>query len=148
REAGANEAAQQWFAARWHLDRLVKMHPDDAALHGRLARACLELNELDQAVAEFSKAIEQAGDDPQLWHGRGRAYGRQQHWKEALADLNRAIQLAPENGAIRLSRHWLHMKTGQGDDAAEDYAQAAELSNAVRLKRGRFFHNRKDPYPA
>src|SRR5262249_25820422 len=44
-EAEACEEAGQWFAARWHLDRLMEAEPANRALRARRARACAALGE-------------------------------------------------------------------------------------------------------
>jgi tetratricopeptide (TPR) repeat protein len=48
---------QQWFAARWHLDRLIAATPGDGPLHARRGRALLELGRWDEADADFARAF-------------------------------------------------------------------------------------------
>jgi hypothetical protein len=43
-EAAASEKAGQWFAARFHLDRLVELDPADPTLRERQARAQAKLS--------------------------------------------------------------------------------------------------------
>jgi hypothetical protein len=42
-EAEESELEQQWFAAAFHLQRLLSMRPGDSSLTGRLARVQLHL---------------------------------------------------------------------------------------------------------
>jgi WD40 repeat protein/tRNA A-37 threonylcarbamoyl transferase component Bud32 len=42
-QAAEQEAAGQWFAARWHLDRLLEAEPENKDFHGRRAHANAEL---------------------------------------------------------------------------------------------------------
>ena len=48
-EASASERAKQWFAAVFHLDRLVKMQPDSGTLRSRRDRAQAELDRAGRA---------------------------------------------------------------------------------------------------
>ena len=45
REAEASEKAQQWFAAVFHLDRLIAAQPDDRPLRNRRTSAYAHLNQ-------------------------------------------------------------------------------------------------------
>jgi len=46
REAAASEKAHQWFGARFHLDRLLALKPNEPSLLQRRTRAAEELNRL------------------------------------------------------------------------------------------------------
>jgi WD40 repeat protein/Flp pilus assembly protein TadD len=55
-EAAAAERARQWFAAVFHLDRLLAAAPDDAALLRSRAAAHAELGHYPQADADLTRA--------------------------------------------------------------------------------------------
>jgi tetratricopeptide (TPR) repeat protein len=57
-EAGECEATRDWFAASWHLDRVIQAEPDDPTLHDRRGRVFAELSEWKSAATHFRKAIE------------------------------------------------------------------------------------------
>jgi tetratricopeptide (TPR) repeat protein len=58
READECGASRQWFAARWHLDRLLALDPRDAALCGRRGQLYAEQAQWSAAAADFTRAIE------------------------------------------------------------------------------------------
>src|SRR5207247_1385790 len=69
------DTGRHWFAARFHLDRLMSEGTPDAMLHKRRGRAEVELRDWDNAVSDYTKAIELGLDgDPEVWLGR--AWGR------------------------------------------------------------------------
>ena len=55
----------------------------------------------DQAIADFSRAIELNPDNAEYWHDRGAAYFRKGDYDRAIADYARACQLAPGNSQYR-----------------------------------------------
>jgi tetratricopeptide (TPR) repeat protein len=68
--AAAGEAAGNWFAAAFHLDRLCRLRPWDAEVRLRLARAYAELKQPDKAALHYAAAVLQ---DPRV--GMRRAPG-------------------------------------------------------------------------
>ena len=55
----------------------------------------------DQAIADFSRAIELNPDNAEYWHDRGAAYFRKGDYDQAIADYAHACQLAPGNVQYR-----------------------------------------------
>jgi WD40 repeat protein/tRNA A-37 threonylcarbamoyl transferase component Bud32 len=56
REAASSEQAGQWFAARWHLDRLIAATPADRSLYLRRGSALKKLGRLAEAEEDYGKA--------------------------------------------------------------------------------------------
>jgi tetratricopeptide (TPR) repeat protein/roadblock/LC7 domain-containing protein len=54
-EAEACEATGECFAARKHLDRLIKAEPANEALRQRRARACIPLGDWQQVIDDYTK---------------------------------------------------------------------------------------------
>ena len=80
----------------------------------------------DQAIGDFTKAVEL---DPSLdvaYYNRANAYGHKALYDEAIADYTRAIQIAPDNSAYT-NRAWAHEKKGERDFAISDYRAALKL---------------------
>jgi hypothetical protein len=55
--AEESERAGQWFAALWHLDRMIAARPVDGPLHARRAHAHVALGHWDMTIADASEAI-------------------------------------------------------------------------------------------
>jgi tetratricopeptide (TPR) repeat protein len=46
-----------WFAAAFHLSRLIEAEPASGPLHARRGRACYELGQWDRAAADLNEAV-------------------------------------------------------------------------------------------
>jgi|AGTN01.3.fsa_nt_gi Tetratricopeptide repeat. len=69
----------------------LKKKPNNANLYGQRALNFFALNRCDEAVSDYSKAIELAPDCLGLWRCRGTAYLVLERWKEAESDLSHVI---------------------------------------------------------
>ncbi|GHE32964.1 hypothetical protein GCM10017673_39810 [Streptosporangium violaceochromogenes] len=90
--------------ARAAFDRTVELAPSLAAAWAGRGMLAFETGDVEGAVADLSRALEQ-GADPVLLFNRAmalRAAGREE---EALADLARALELAPDDDDIREAVH-------------------------------------------
>jgi Tfp pilus assembly protein PilF len=67
-EAEDAEEADQWFAALFHLNRLIDAQSDGSDLHIRRAFAHAELEQKDKAARDFAKAMESAPTEVEPWH--------------------------------------------------------------------------------
>jgi WD40 repeat protein/tRNA A-37 threonylcarbamoyl transferase component Bud32 len=76
REAEDAEAGEQWFAAVWHLDRLLGTGPGQAALLHRRGVAHANLGQFDKASADFAAAVQSDEANAEMWadHTRLRCY--------------------------------------------------------------------------
>ncbi len=103
-------------AATSEFDHVLRLSPKEPrALEGR--RLCdrykrareflesgkrrLETGDFAGAVEAFGSALEARGDFATAYYCRGLAHERLGHGREALADLERAVALAPENPAFQ-----------------------------------------------
>ena len=59
------------------------------------ARQLLQAGQAQQAAVAYSALIERSPGDPDHWLGRGLAHARQSQWAAAMADLEKAVSLAP-----------------------------------------------------
>ena len=67
------------------------VHAQDAAG----ARQLLQSGQAQQAAVAYSALIERSPGDPDHWLGRGLAHARHSQWAAAMADLEKAVSLAP-----------------------------------------------------
>lgn len=145
--ADDSEAAGQWFAVAWHLERelgrLTATTPatDEekrtlAELNMRCGRALMrqdkwEEAQWEQAKQKFSKAIEY---EPDLWrHWSDRASVNEQSneselLQAALSDYTQAIELAqPPERSLHISRAVLNSRLNRSASAVEDWTAAIDL---------------------
>jgi tetratricopeptide (TPR) repeat protein/serine/threonine protein kinase len=104
-----------------------------------------ELQDLDKAVAEHTKAIELEPDNLFHWWGRGADYEIKRDWDKALCDFKKAIELDPNEHNIEpLFDIWrrsgnVYLNQKQWDQAGVAYSKSIQLqpNNGVAyLHRG------------
>jgi WD40 repeat protein/tetratricopeptide (TPR) repeat protein len=66
-EASLAESEGRPFGAKWHLDRLLRANPGEAALALRRTHAHGALEEWDRAIADCLRVIELRDDRPETW---------------------------------------------------------------------------------
>src|SRR5262249_51328229 len=91
RQAEDAQKSKDWFAARWHGERLVALRPEDGAAWAVLGSAPPGLRHWDEAVAAYSKAIERGGSPGSVWSRRGEAHAEKGDWQRAADDLQEAV---------------------------------------------------------
>jgi tetratricopeptide (TPR) repeat protein len=138
REARAAEAANEWFAAQWHLARLGDDEPASEDLHARRGRAYALSNRWGPAIAELTKALKPEDLRVELWYLRGLAYYALNQNHKALADFDAAIRreqfLRRRNAevggtwVIWFRRGQTYFRLGQMDKASADFSQVLKLN--------------------
>ncbi len=64
------------------------------------AQQAMAAGEAEQAIAAWSMVLERDPENVSALVGRGTAYGWQQDWARAEADINRALRLAPNDLSV------------------------------------------------
>jgi tetratricopeptide (TPR) repeat protein len=82
---------KDWSGAIPHLDGLVAALPRDWRAYHLRGSCCFNLGDYQAAVNDSTRAIELGADGPGTWTDRGMAYFRLGKWKEAAADLEKAM---------------------------------------------------------
>jgi WD40 repeat protein/tetratricopeptide (TPR) repeat protein len=134
REAGEAEKAGLWFAAAWHLDRLLRREPESAPLLARRARALVELGHAERALADLTVLFRQPPKDGEPWFTRGRAHAQRGDWRKALADYSEALKRTPRDGAVWLSQSVAHALLGEMEKAEDAYRRAVNYAGVIRLR--------------
>jgi len=81
----------------------------------------------DQAIADFSKAIELNPQDAKGYHMRGVAWHQKRDLDKAISDLTKAIQMDPGDALAYYNRGVVWNDKGGFDEAIEDYTQYIKL---------------------
>ena len=118
----------------------------DAAAHGNKGKELAAAGKLDEAIAEYTKALEISPKDELLYRNRGLVYRANNKFPEAIADFAKAIELAPKSELGYVERGQVLMIQNQFDAALVDYNKAVELNpnNPVCYdRRGFVFYNLK-----
>jgi tetratricopeptide (TPR) repeat protein len=113
-------------AAIGDFRKLVAQKPDDAVLVGQLAMLYLAAKQPRQAIKRFSRSIELDDKNFASWRGRSDAEISIGDHKAALADLEMALTLQPDDSGVLNNLAWL-LATSP-DDAIRDGKRAIELA--------------------
>jgi WD40 repeat protein/tRNA A-37 threonylcarbamoyl transferase component Bud32 len=108
REEESSASSGHWFAARWHLDRLVLARPHDGTLAARRGYALSRLGRWAEAEQDFTRAIQFGAAGPShsaLYHFRGVARAELHRWAEA--DFDFVVDSELSGGTASASFHAL-----------------------------------------
>ncbi|MCZ6675671.1 MAG: tetratricopeptide repeat protein, partial [Candidatus Poribacteria bacterium] len=120
--------------------KVIALSPKDSLVHLRLG-AVYELEGKDQdAVNAYKQVIALAPDSAIGYNQLAYHYGEKaQNLDDALSLVQKAVQLAPKNGAILDTLGWVHFKRGNYTEAVERLKQAIQgipYSSTIRYHLG------------
>jgi WD40 repeat protein/Tfp pilus assembly protein PilF len=129
RLAAESAAAGHWFAARWHLDRMIAARPGDWFAHALRSKAQLQLGRRDRAAADCARALKLGPlETVRDWFARqSPEYDPQIAWPTALWYLDQLIAAHPEDGPAHVLRSKAHLQLGHTEKADADHARAVAL---------------------
>jgi len=102
---------------------------EDAFVRGR---QFYEADQLDSALAWYTRGTELNPTDARLWHGKGATLGRLKRHEEALAALDEAIRLQPIYTSAIWHRACENASHFDKDEALADLRRAIELDKTIR----------------
>ena len=114
-------------AARIAYGRAIEIDPALPEARNDFGVFLLKNGEPDRAITELIEAV-RVGPQRAVFHENlGRAYRRQQKWKEAERELSDATRLAPNDTAAWATLGLLRMELKKFDEAATAYRAALDL---------------------
>jgi tetratricopeptide (TPR) repeat protein len=119
--------ANDWVSAMKVLEQRIAQAPDDMDLKAWRARVLTWSGNLTLAEQEYLAILEISPNDPDVWAGLASVYAREGKRDQALAALDRAVQLDPKRADLRIA-HARALREA-GDQSASD----VELKTAVTL---------------
>jgi protein O-mannosyl-transferase len=84
-------------------------------------------NRNDEAIKDFTRALELKTDYAQAYNYRSMVYITKKRNDEAITDLNKAIGINPGYAEAYNNRGYIFMNEGRNDDAIKDFNKAIEL---------------------
>jgi tetratricopeptide (TPR) repeat protein len=129
----------------------AKLAPRDASLHERCGRLALALGRCERAAEAYATARRIAtdgGNVPDIEHlaGEALAIGQLGRHADALALLDRALVISPDNPSLHCNRGWMFHLANRDTEALADldraialdpsYAKALQNRAAIYTKRG------------
>ncbi len=125
----AYEAAQQgdFATSEQYWSELIEEFPTNPAVWSNRGNIRISENKLDEAIADFNKAIELAPDAPDPYLNRGAALEGKGLYQDAIDDYNRVLAIDPQDPMAYNNRG--NAKAGQKrwDEALIDYQKAVDI---------------------
>ncbi len=115
-----------YTAAIRDFRRLLDRHDEDAVVHGQLGMLHLAAKQPRAAIAEFTKAIELDSEQFGSWRGRSDAQISIGEHAKALTDLEKALELKPDDDGVLNNLAWLLATSPE--DALRNGKRAIELA--------------------
>lgn len=110
--------------------RALAMEPpiNQAQYHFHRGMCFAALDDLQQAVAEYTRAIEIFPDHPGPYHLRGKMFASQlERYEEAIADFDHLLALSPHPEGYQL-RGYAKLSLGRGGEAIADLFESHRLA--------------------
>jgi tetratricopeptide (TPR) repeat protein len=118
--------------------------PDHAMYYSNRGDNDLKNGDYDQAIAEYTYAIELDPSLTSFYYNRGLAYGSKKDYDNAISDFSQVIKMNPKDGGAYFERGFAYSLKGDLELAIADYTQAIQLDseNAYAYNnRGLAFEN-------
>ncbi len=138
-----------WFGVRWCIGNTMAQRPPDietARVAARLApddpqaqfalavhgKKTFEVEELEEALQRYEKAVSLSPNDYRLWMELGRVRGQTGDTAGGERALRRAIELAPHYALPRWHLGNMLLREGRWDDAFAELRHAADADPTLR----------------
>jgi tetratricopeptide (TPR) repeat protein/WD40 repeat protein len=118
----ASYELQDWGAAAEYYSAALDVKPKDANLRHKRAHALEYQGHKEEAIAEFSKAIELDRRNPAHWACRGGIYYGLKQWDKVVDEFSMVLELKTDNADSRSKRSHAYCALGQLNKASEDLA--------------------------
>lgn len=113
---------------RQETDRQVMQNPEDPAAYASRAKSEWWDGKYDEALRDYSKAIELDPEDPDNYVGRGNVHSGSGEYDLALRDYNKAIALDSNSSSAYWGRGNMYESMRRFDLARKDKRKSEELA--------------------
>jgi tetratricopeptide (TPR) repeat protein len=114
---------------------LIELFPQNPAVWSNRGNVRLSQNKIQDAIADYNKAIAIAPRQPDPYLNRGIAYEVQEDWESAIADYDKVLELDPEDAMAYNNRGNAKAGKGNYEEAISDYEKAASLEPDFAIAR-------------
>jgi tetratricopeptide (TPR) repeat protein len=117
----------EFAAAEAYWTELIADFASNPAVWSNRGNSRVSQNKLDEAIADYNRAIELAPDAAAPYLNRGAVLEAQGHYEAAIADYNRVLALNPTDAMALNNRGNAEGGLKNWEAAISDYQKAAEL---------------------
>jgi tetratricopeptide (TPR) repeat protein len=114
--------------AEAYWTQLVRDFPTNPAAWSNRGNSRVSQNKLDEAIADFNKAIELAPDASDPYLNRGAALEGKRQYEAAIADYNKVLEIDPNDVMAYNNRGNAKGGLGRWEEALADYRKAVDLA--------------------
>src|SRR5436189_793975 len=127
-EAERRLHAGDYAAAEQASRQVLEAAPDSAVARSKLGVALAQQGRLDEAIAEFSKALQLHPTYASAYSNLGNAYRAKGMLPEALAAYERALAIDPDYAIAHQNLGILYKQMGRVGEAVDHFKRATRLS--------------------
>src|SRR5256885_201650 len=127
-EAERRLHAGDYAAAERASRQVLEAAPDSAVARSKLGVALAQQGRLDEAIAEFSKALQLHPTYASAYSNLGNAYRAKGMLPEALAAYERALAIDPDYAIAHQNLGILYKQMGRVGEAVDHFKRATRLS--------------------
>ena len=117
-----------WYApAKDAFETAVRLHPNDAAAINNRGVTKARLGDLDGAVIDYTRALQQTPGDAEIVFNRANAYAAAGNLPAAVKDFTTALTLRPDYAQAIFNRGTVRAALGDSQGALADWRFALAL---------------------
>jgi tetratricopeptide (TPR) repeat protein len=94
----------------------------------------LEMEEMDAALKDLTKAIALGPNNASAYHSRGRIYYASKQYAEAVKDFSRSVEINPNNDAAYYNLGMTYFRLEDSKNACENFHKSCSLGNRNACK--------------
>lgn len=137
-QAFAATNSGDFSTAEQYWTKLIEQLPEEPAIWSNRGNARVSQNKLEEAIADYDRAIALAPEAPDPYLNRGTALEGLGRWEEAIADYNRVLELDPQDPAAFNNRGNAEAGMGEWEEAIVDYRKAADMAPEFAFARANY----------
>jgi len=124
-----------WRQCRMYADAetlwrtTIDRNPSSWMAHNNLGNVLFQKKRLEEAIAQFKKAIEIKSDDPEPYNNLGHALLHKEQMDEAIAFLQKALAIMPDCAEAHDNLGAVFLKKGQVDEAMMEFQKALAIQH-------------------
>ena len=108
------------------LKKQIEQYPDDAAAVKNLGNTYFGLDDFDQAIAEYNRAVA-IEEHPNFYNNLCLAWNNKRDYEKALGHCNRALTMNPQHTSALINRGNTYRLQEEYDKAIADYNLSLEV---------------------
>ena len=153
-------ASWRWYAlaisnagfldkAEIEFKQLISAYPDDLDVCHSYGHFMVFIKKYAEGLIWLNKAVASDYIDHSMYFNRGVAHYNLQNYEEAIADMEKTLELEPENAEAANALAEIYKIKGEHDKAIEYYSRAmyyAPNNRKIRFSRLLYLVNLKDEY--